>query len=235
MKRRRKGKYSTLSLVIPFLLPIAVLGIWIVTQSLGQMNNPQQIVASIDASGTGTTYLSTIMTDGNEAEWTCSSGRFIGTGETKAWGRSVTWQADPGFMDSVTVAVTSPTSCDSIKFLPIIPELTPTLTVSAAFHLAILDRSRDLSLPPGRYTAIIEADNLTCYDGLTVLIIRYPGGIRDACTVFPGDTLCFEFPLGAEIEAAGLDRLEDALNNCGGVIIRFESDEIEPLTATETS
>ncbi len=189
------------------------------------MNEPQQIIASIDASGTGTTYLSTIMTDGNEARWTCTSGRFVETGESSAWGRNVTWLADPGFEDSVTVAVTSPTSSDSITFLPVIPELTPMLTVAAAYHLAILERSRDLSLPPGRYVARVEADALRGYDGLMVLIARYPGGFRDAWVLFPGDTLLLELPLGAEIEAVGLDRLEDALDNGGGVIIRFILDD----------
>ena len=225
MRRRFRRRFSTFSLFVPFILPLVVLGIWIVTQSLGQTNEPQQIIASIDASGTGTTYLSTIMTDGNEAEWTCTSGRFVETGESIAWGRNVTWQAAPGFEDSVTVAVTSPTSSDSITFLPGIPELTPMLTVSAAYHLAILERSRDLSLPPGRYTVSVEADALREYDGLTVLIARYPGGFREAWALFPGDTLLLELPLGAEVEAAGLDRLEDALDNGGGVIIRFILDD----------
>jgi hypothetical protein len=221
MGRRLRRRVSTFSLVVPFLLPLVVLGIWIVTQSLGQVNEPQQIIASIDASGTGTTYLSTIMTDGSEAVWTCTSGSFLETGEARAWGRNVTWQADPGFEDSVTVTVASPTSTDSITFLPVIPELTPMLTVSAAYHLAILERSRDLSLPPGLYTVRVTADALRGYDGLTVLIARYPGGVREAWALFPGDTLSLELPLGAEFEAVGLDRLEDALDNSGGVIVRF--------------
>ena len=133
----------------------------------------------------------------------------------------MTWQADQGFEDSVTVIVTSPTSTDSITFLPVIPELTPMLTVSAAYHLAVLDRSRDLSLPPGVYSVQVTADALRDYDGLTILIARYPGGHREAWALFPGDSLTLEIPLGAEFEAVGLDRLEDALDNSGGVIVRF--------------
>jgi len=225
MKRQMRRKLSNLTLAIPFLLPIVVLGIWLVTQSIGQMNDPQQIVASIDVTGAGITYLSTIMPDGSEAIWTCTSGTFLETGESRAPGRNVTWQSDPGFEDSVTVIVTSPTSADSITFLPVIKELTPMLSMSAAYHLAILERSRDISLPPGRFIAIATADNLIGYDGLTVIIVRHPGGKRDAWAVFPGDTLHLELPLGAEIEAVCLDRLEDALDNSGGVIVRFLVDE----------
>jgi hypothetical protein len=223
MRRRSRRRLTTLSLLLPFVLPLLVLGVWIVTQTLGQVNEPQQIIASIDASGTGTTYLSTIMTDGSEAVWTCTSGSFLETGDDRAVGRNVTWQADPGFEDSVTVVVTSPTSADSITFLPVIPELTPTLTVSAAYHLAVLERSRELSLPPGIYTATVTADALRGYDGLTVMIVHYPGGYREAWALFPGDSLELELPLGAEVEAVGLDGLEEALDNSGGVIIRFDA------------
>ncbi len=222
----RKGKIKQLlPVVLPMLLPVALLLTYLVRESLGQLNDPVQILASIDPSGDGTAYLSTILPDGAQAVWTCSSGRFTGTNSSEGYGRSVTWQASPGYLDSVTVVVVTPSGTDSVRFLPVILEVTPTITVSSAYHLAILERSRSLSLPAGSYTIIVEDDNLTNYDGLTILIGHFPGNVRDAWPLFPGDTMSIDLPLGAEFEAVGLDNLEGALDNTGSIFIRFLSDE----------
>jgi hypothetical protein len=220
---RRKGSFRrTLSVVFPFFLPLAVLATWIVTQSMGQLNDPVQILASIDPSGDGTAYLSTILPDGAQALWRCSSGTFLESGENSAHGRSVTWRASPGFTDSVTVWVSTPTASDSVSFLPVIREVTPSITVSSAYHLAILERSRSVSLPAGRYTIVAIDEGLSGYDGLTVLISHSPGSPRQGWILFPGDTLEMDLPLGAVFEAVGLDRLEDALDNSGAILIRFD-------------
>ncbi|MCK5785464.1 MAG: hypothetical protein KAH54_02775 [Candidatus Sabulitectum sp.] len=222
----RKGKIKQLfPLLLPVLLPVALLLTYLVRESLGQLNDPVQILASIDPSGDGTAYLSTILPDGAQAVWTCSSGRFTGTDSSEGFGRSVTWQASPGYLDSVTVVVVTPTATDSVRFLPVILEVTPTITVSSAYHLAILERSRSLSLPAGSYTIIVEEDNLSNYDGLTVLIGHFPGSVRDAWPLFPGDTMSIDLPLGAEFEAVGLDDLEGALDNSGSIFIKFIRDE----------
>lgn len=212
-------------MVLPILLPVLLLLAYVVRESLGQLNDPVQILASIDPSGDGTAYLSTILPDGAQARWTCSSGMFTETDSTVAWGRSVTWQASPGYIDSVTVVVVTPSATDSVRFLPVILEVTPTITVSSAYHLAILERTRSLSLPAGSYVITVEDDGLTGYDGLTVLIGHFPGGVRDAWPLFPGDTLSMELPLGAEFEAVALDHLENALDNSGSIFIRFLRDE----------
>ncbi len=211
--------------MLPIFLPVALLLTYLVRESLGQLNDPVQILASIDPSGDGTAYLSTILPDGAQAVWTCSSGRFTNTNSSESYGRSVTWQASPGYLDSVTVVVVTPSSTDTVRFLPVILEVTPTITVSSAYHLAILERSRFLSLPAGSYTIIVEDDNLLNYDGLTILIGHFPGNIRDAWTLFPGDTMSIDLPLGAEFEAVGLDNLEGALDNTGSIFIRFLRDE----------
>lgn len=211
--------------MLPMLLPVGLLLAYLVRESLGQLNDPVQILASIDPSGDGTAYLSTILPDGAQARWTCSSGRFTDTDSTVAFGRSVTWQASPGFLDSVTVVVETPSAMDSVRFLPVILEVTPTITVSSAYHLAILERTRSLSLPAGSYTVTVEDDGLSGYDGLTVLIGHFPGGARDAWPLFPGDTMSIDLPLGAEFEAVALDHLEAALDNSGSIFIRFLADE----------
>lgn len=198
---------------------------YLVRESLGQLNDPVQILASIDPSGDGTAYLSTILPDGAQARWTCSSGRFTDSDSTVAWGRSVTWRATPGYIDSVTVVVTTPTATDSVRFLPVILEVTPTITVSSAYHLAILERTRSLSLPAGVYAITVEDDALTGYDGLTVLIGHFPGGVRDAWILFPGDSMSIDLPLGAEFEAVALDNLNSALDNSGSIFIRFLQEE----------
>jgi len=222
----RKGKIKQLiPVILPILLPVALLLTYLVRESLGQLNDPVQILASIDPSGDGTAYLSTILPDGAQARWTCSSGRFTDTDSTVAFGRSVTWKASPGYIDSVTVVVSTPTATDSVRFLPVILEVTPTITVSSAYHLAILERSRSLSLPAGTYLITVDDDGLINYDGLTVLIGHFPGGIRDAWTLFPGDTMTVELPLGAEFEAVAMDNLQNALDNSGSIFIRFLSDD----------
>lgn len=216
---------SLLAISLPFLIPILALGVWIVSESIGQESDDSGIIASIDASGSGTTYLSTLMPDGSSTVWTCSAGRFSETGEPTASGRSVTWHPDPGFADSVTVVASTPTSVDSVRFLPFIPQLTPSMTVSAAYHLGVMDRARDISLPAGRYTVLIQDDNLSCYDGLVVLVVHSPGEGRWAAAGLPGDTLMLDLPLGARVEALGLDRTEDALDNGGSVLITFQTQE----------
>ena len=231
----RKGKLKQLlPVLLPILLPVVLLLVYLVRESLGQLNEPVQILASIDPSGDGTAYLSTILPDGAQAVWTCSSGRFTDTDSTVAFGRSVTWQASPGFIDSVTVVVKTPSATDSVRFLPVILEVTPTITVSSAYHLAILERTRSLSLPAGSYTIMVEDDGLSGYDGLTVLIGHFPGGVRDAWPLFPGDSMSIELPLGAEFEAVALDNLQGALDNSGSIFIRFLRDEsASPLIVTE--
>jgi len=219
---RRKSSFRKLiSVGFPFILPLAVLATWIVTQSRGQVNDPVQILAPIDPSGDGTAYLSTIVPDGTQAEWRCSSGTFLESGDRDATGRSVTWKAEPGFTDSVMVWMTTPTTADSISFLPVIREITPSITVSSAYNLAVLDRSRTVSIPAGSYTVVAADEGLDGYDGLTVLIGHSPGGVRQGWVVFPGDTLEVSLPLGAVFEAVGLDDLESALDNTGAVLLRF--------------
>ncbi|PIE51506.1 hypothetical protein CSA37_10890 [Candidatus Fermentibacteria bacterium] len=221
----RKGKFKQLlPILLPILLPLGLLLGYLVRESFGQLNDPVQILASIDPSGDGTAYLSTILPDGAQAQWTCTSGRFVSTDSTMAFGRSVTWQASPGFADSVTVVVTTPSATDSIRFLPVILEVTPTITVSSAYHLAILERTRSLSLPAGSYSVSVEEDQLTGYDGLTILIAHFPGGVREAWSLFPGDSITVDLPLGAEFEAVALDNLDGALDNAGSIFIRFVSD-----------
>ena len=214
---------TALSVTLPFVLPVAVLLAWMIGQCSGQHNEPQQIVASIDSTGSGTTYLSTIMPDGVQAEWNCTAGSFRETGGTTAWGRSVTWLPGAGLEDSVTIVVTTPSATDSVRFLPMIREMTPAITMSAAYHLATIDRARNLSLAPGTYDVEASSEDLAGYDGLTVLLIHRPGRERSALVVFPGDSLRLELPLGAEISAVGLEDTEEALDNAGSVIITFES------------
>jgi hypothetical protein len=224
MARRRRLFLTAASIALPFLLPVAALGVWLVGETFGQAAETGNIIASIDASGSGTTYLSTLMPDGNSATWTCSAGTFFETSEPEATGRSVTWKPDPGFADSVTIVVSTPTAVDSVRFLPFIPLLTPSITVSAAYHLATLDRARGISLSAGDYSAIIADDNLSGYDGIVVLVAREPGRGRTAHAVAPGDTLPLDLPLGAEIEAFCIDHTEDALDNGGSVLITFSRD-----------
>jgi hypothetical protein len=219
----RRGRLRTaLSVGLPFILPVAVLLAWMIGQCNGQHNEPQQIVASVDSTGSGTTYLSTIMPDGVEAEWTCTAGSFRETGGTTAWGRSVTWLPDEGLEDSVTVVVATPSARDSIRFLPVVREMTPSITMSASYHLATIDRARRLSLPAGSYSVSAASEDLAGYDGLTVLIVHRPGENRDARVVFPGDSLSMELPLGAEVSAVGLEETENALDNSGSVMLTFD-------------
>jgi len=220
----RKAFLTALAIALPFVLPLAALAVWLIGETFGQSGETGEIVASIDASGSGTTYLSTILPDGNSAVWTCSEGAFVETGEPEAGGRSVTWRPEPGFADSVTIVVTTPSAVDSVRFLPFIPHLTPSMTVSAAYHLATMDRARGISLPSGDYSAIVSDDNLSGYDGIVILVTRQPGHARSAYAVAPGDTLPLSLPLGAEIEAFCIDHTEDALDNGGSVLIVFNRD-----------
>jgi len=84
-----------------------------------------------------------------------------------------------------------------------------------------MDRARDISLPAGRYTVLVQDDNLSGYDGLVVLVVHSPNEGRWAAAALPGDTLTFDLPLGARVEALGLDHTEDALDNGGSVLITF--------------
>ncbi len=231
----RRGRLRTaLSVILPFVLPVAVLLAWMIGQCSGQHNESQQIVASVDSTGTGTTYLSTIMPDGVEAEWTCTAGTFRETEGGTAWGRSVTWEPDPDLEDSVTIVVTTPSARDSVRFLPAVREITPAITMSASYHLATIDRARGLSLPAGTYHVTASSENLLGYDGLTVLLVHRPGVPRDARVVFPGDSLRLSFPLGGEVSAVALEQTESALDNAGSVIITFENlgESAEPPVET---
>jgi len=219
---RRSRIRTALSVGLPFVLPVAVLLAWMIGQCSGQHNESQQIVASVDSTGSGTTYLSTVMLDGVEAEWTCTAGSFRETGGTSAWGRSVTWLPEEGLEDSVTVVVSTPSASDSIRFLPVVREMTPSITMSASYHLATIDRARRLSLPAGSYSVTASSEGLSGYDGLTVLIVHRPGESRDARVVFPGDSLSLDLPLGAEVGAVGLEDTEDALDNSGSVMVSFD-------------
>lgn len=223
---RRRPILTALSVALPFLVPLAALGFWLAGEVFGQTAETGNIIASIDASGSGTTYLSTLLPDGNTATWTCSAGTFFETGESEASGRSVTWKPDPGFADSVTIVVSTPSAVDSVRFLAFIPRLTPSITVSAAYHLATMDRARGISLPAGDYLAIISDDNLIAYDGIVILVAREPGRGRTASAVIPGDTLPLNLPLGAEIEAFCIDHTGDALDNGGSVLITFQKDSL---------
>lgn len=224
MRPSLRGVVNALSILMPFVIPLAALGIWLISECSGQQAENAGIVASIDASGSGTTYLSTVLADGGMASWTCSAGRFTETGEPSATGRSVTWTPDPGFADSVTIVVATPTAADSIRFLPFIPVVTPSLTVSAAYHLAVMDRARDIHLNSGAYLITVEDDNLSGYDGVTVLVVHEPGQPRRAYGASPGDTLRVDLPLGGRIEAVGLDHTENALDNGGSVLVTFLPD-----------
>ncbi|MBN1434167.1 hypothetical protein JW921_05360, partial [Candidatus Fermentibacterales bacterium] len=218
----RPGKIRfVLSVALPISLPVVVLVLWLASQVRGQLNQPTQIVASMSSDGSGRTYLSTVLPDGNQAVWTCSTGSFLESGSSDADGRSVTWLPQEGLADSVKVTVSTPSASDSISFLPIAPSVLPRITVSPAYHLALLEQSRRISLQAGVYTAILEAEGIEGYDGLVLLVCHVPGTGRVARTAFPGDTLAFRFPLGAEIEAVAMDDMEGALDNTGRIVITF--------------
>jgi hypothetical protein len=239
MKNNRRKRYMKfLSLVLPFALPAAVLVLWLASQCSGQEQNPLHIVASMNLEGGRTTTFSTILPDGNEAKWECSHGTFIETGDIVAMGRSVTWQPYPGLEDSVSIIITTPTVSDTVRFLPVIPDVVPSVTVSAAYHLCILERARSIQMAPGIYRAVSRGDALSGYDGLVVLIVKTRGEYREAYGMLPGDTLILSLPLGGIIQATGLDAMEDAMDNEGNIQIVFEILEETPLiepVATEFS
>ena len=219
-------------MVLPFALPALVLTVWLTGQCGGEETEPLHILASIDPDGGHTTVFSTIITDGNEAVWTCSAGAFLETGDSRATGRTVTWQPETEQEDSVVVIITTPTVSDTVKFLPSIPDMTPMLTVSAAYHLALLERSRTLQLPPGNYMVVAEGEGLRNYDGLTVLIVESPEVPRSAFGILPGDTAEVSLPLGGVVTATGLDTMEGALDNAGTVHITFEMVIVEEETTS---
>ncbi len=227
IRRKRYMKY--LSMILPFALPAAVFLIWISSQCSGQEQNPLHIVASMNLEGGRTTTFSTILPDGNEAKWECSHGTFIETGDIVAMGRSVTWQPYPGLEDSVSIIITTPTVSDTVRFLPVIPDVVPSVTVSAAYHLSILERARSIQIAPGIYRAVSRGDALSGYDGLVILIVTTRGEYREAYGMLPGDTLILPLPLGGIIQATGLDAMEDAMDNEGNVQIVFEILEETPL------
>lgn len=223
MKKKHKNKYlKFFGLVLPFALPAGVFVLWFASQCNGQEQNQLHIVASMNLEGDRTTTFSTIRSDGNEAVWECSKGTFIETGDITANGRSVTWQPTPGLEDSVSIIITTPTVSDTIRFLPIIPDVVPSVTVSAAYHLAILERARSIQMAPGIYRAISRGDALRGYDGLVLLIVTSMGRYREAYGMLPGDTLMLALPLGGTIQATGLDNMEDAMDNEGNIQIVFE-------------
>ena len=227
IRRKRYMKY--LSMILPFALPAAVFLIWISSQCSGQEQNPLHIVASMNLEGGRTTTFSTILPDGNEAKWECSHGTFIETGDIVAMGRSVTWQPYPGLEDSVSIIITTPTVSDTVRFLPVIPDVVPSVTVSAAYHLSILERARSIQIAPGIYRAVSRGDALSGYDGLVILIVTTRGEYREAYGMLPGDTLILSLPLGGIIQATGLDAMEDAMDNAGNIQIVFEILEETPL------
>lgn len=221
-KKRTKRLLKVLSLILPFALPAGVFVFWIAKQCQGQEGDPLHIVASMDPDGGRTTTFSTILPDGNEALWECSDGTFIETGDVSAAGRTVTWQPRPDLEDSVQIIITTPSISDTVRFLPVIPDIIPSLTVSAAYHLAILERARSIQMAPGNYRAIAKPDALRGYDGLVILIVKTQQEQRNAFTMLPGDTVEIVLPLGGTIQAAGLDEMEDAMDNAGNVQIVFE-------------
>ncbi|NOQ23423.1 MAG: hypothetical protein GQ565_12360 [Candidatus Aegiribacteria sp.] len=227
---RRKRYFRLLSLILPFALPAAVFLIWLGSRCSGQEQNPLHIVASMNLEGGRTTTFSTILPDGNEAVWECSHGGFIETGDIVAMGRSVTWQPSPGLVDSVSIIITTPTVSDTVRFLPVIPDVVPSVTVSAAYHLCILERARSIQMAPGIYRAVSTGDALSGYDGLVILIVKTRGGYREAFGILPGDTLMLSLPLGGIIQATGLDSMEDAMDNEGNIRIVFELLEVTPQT-----
>jgi len=135
------------------------------------------------------------------------------------------------------VIITTPSVTDTVIFLSAIPDLTPVLTVSAAYHLALLERARTIQLPPGNYSVAAAGEGLRNYDGLTVLIIERPELPRNALGLLPGDTLEVSLPLGGVVTATGLDTMEGALDNSGTVHVTFElivsGDAAEPEPPAE--
>jgi hypothetical protein len=223
-----------LSLVLPFALPAGVLVLWLASQCRGQEENPLHIVATMNLEGGRTTSFSTILEDGNEAVWECSHGAFMETGSKIAGGRSVTWQPSPGLEDSVSIIITTPTVTDTIRFLPVIPDMVPSVTVSAAYHLSILERARSIQIAPGVYRAVSTAEALSGYDGLVILVVKTRWDYREAYGMLPGDTLILNLPLGGTIQATGLDNLEDAMDNEGSIQVVFEVMEDTPTAESVT-
>jgi hypothetical protein len=224
MRKKRQRKYSRfLGLILPFVLPLAVFVVWLVSQCSGYEENDLHIVATMNLEGGRTTSFSTILPDGNEAVWECSNGTFIETGDIIARGRSVTWQPTPGLEDSVSIFFSTPTVSDTVRFLSAIPDVVPSVSVSAAYHLSILERARSIQIAPGIYRAVSRGENLRGYDGLVILILKTRGDQREAYGILPGDTLILSMPLGGIIQATGLDNMEDAMDNEGTIQIVFEA------------
>ncbi len=238
MKSRRKNRYlQFLSLVLPFALPVTVFVFWLSSQCDGQEENPLHIVASMNLEGGRTTSFSTILPDGDQAVWECSHGKFIETGDNVASGRNVTWQPSTGLTDSVSIVITTPTVSDTVRFLPVIPDVVPSVTVSAAYHLSMLERARSIQIAPGMYRAVSRGDDLSGYDGLVLLIVKTAGHHREAYGMLPGDTLMLVLPLGGIVQATGLDNMENAMDNEGNIQIVFEplEDVSESLQRNDSS
>jgi hypothetical protein len=220
--RSRTRKFLTfLSMALPFILPALVLAFWLAGRCGGQDTEPLHIMASMDPDGGHTTTFSTILADGADAVWTCSAGTFLETGTSEAGGRTVTWQPEADLEDSVMVVITTPSLSDTVRFLPIVPETIPGVTVSAAYHLALLERSRSVQLPPGGYVAAASGEGLRCYDGLVILIVQTAGVPRTAYGMLPGDSLGISLPLGGTVTAVGIDNVDEALDNAGIIHVTF--------------
>ncbi len=217
-----KKFFHIMSFVLPFLLPILVLMLWFHSRTSAEESEiPLHIVSSIDTES-GYTSFSTILEDGNEAVWGCSDGIFDESGTTEATGRTVTWFSETDIPDSVLITIVTELVTDSLKFLPMQPDLTPIITVSASYHLVILERSRSVQLAAGTYSAICSADNLEGYDGLAFMIVKPVGERRYLLGIIPGDTLSIALSLGGSVTAGGIDTIEDAIDNSGNVQITFE-------------
>lgn len=223
--------------MLPFALPTGVLVLWLSSQCSGQEENPLHIVASMNLEGGRTTTFSTILEDGNQAVWECSNGAFMESGTTVASGRTVTWQPSPGLEDSVSIIITTPSVSDTVRFLPVIPEVVPSISVSAAYHLSILERARSMQIAPGVYRTVSTAEALSGYDGLVILVVTTLGGAREAYGILPGDTLFLSLPLGGTVQATGLDIMEEAMDNQGSIQVVFEimEDSSEEVSASDGS
>jgi hypothetical protein len=208
-------------MALPFILPALVLAFWLAGRCGGQDAEPLHIMASMDPDGGYTTTFSTILADGADAVWTCSAGTFLETGTSEAAGRTVTWQPEADLADSVMVVITTPSVSDTVRFLPVVPETIPGVTVSAAYHLALLERSRSVQLPPGGYVAAASGEGLRCYDGLVILVVQTAGNPRRAYGMLPGDSLSLSLPLGGTVTAVGIDDVDDALDNAGIIHVTF--------------
>ncbi len=220
--------------VLPFALPALVFLLWTASRSSVDENDPLHIVATMDPDGGRTTTFSTILEDGVQAVWLCSSGTFLETGSREAPGRTVTWQPEEGDTDSVRVVCMTPSTADTVLFLPVVPDVLPSITVSPAYNLALTDRARSMQLAPGSYRVVCAGEALRGYDGLSVVVISRSDRAREVLGLLPGDTTAVSLPLGGHVEAFGIDDMEQALDNGGIVTVTFEP-VLPPDTAAASS